>query len=288
VKSLNSINYNNMDLYSKVCFDCSKLITNRYSTSFSLGIKMFSRDLRAPIYAIYGFVRFADEIVDTFHDKDKERLLQEFRSDTYRAINDEISLNPVLHCFQDVVNSYQIPHDLIDAFLDSMEMDLNKTIYNNADLAKYIYGSAEVVGLMCLKVFLNGDQEAYERLRPYACALGAAFQKINFLRDMKSDFLDRGRVYFPNVDFNMFTESDKSNIEKDIEADFEMAFKGIKQLPSSARLGVYCAYKYYLNLFFKIRALPAETVTERRIRVSDKRKLYLLTTSAFQSKLGLI
>jgi len=249
---------------------------------------MFSRNLRAPIYAIYGFVRFADEIVDTFHDKDKERLLQEFREDTYRAINDEISLNPVLHCFQDVVNTYQIPHDLIDAFLDSMEMDLNKTIYNNADLAKYIYGSAEVVGLMCLKVFLNGDQEEYERLRPYACALGAAFQKINFLRDMKSDFLDRGRVYFPNVDFNMFTESDKAYIEKDIEADFEMAFRGIKQLPSSARLGVYCAYKYYLNLFYKIRALPAETVTERRIRVSDKRKLYLLTTSAFQSKLGLI
>jgi len=288
VKSLNSTKYNRMDLYSKVCFDCSKLITNRYSTSFSLGIKMFSKELRAPIYAIYGFVRFADEIVDTFHDKDKARLLTDFRKETYRAICDQISLNPVLHCFQEVVNKYDIPHELIDAFLDSMEMDLNKTIYNNADLAKYIYGSAEVVGLMCLKVFLNGEQQEYERLKPFACALGAAFQKINFLRDMKSDFLDRGRIYFPNVDFHQFTEEEKAGIEKDIEQDFVMAFKGIRQLPSSARLGVYCAYKYYLNLFYKIRALPAETITERRVRVSDKRKLYLLTTSAFQSKLGLI
>jgi phytoene synthase len=277
-----------MDLYSKVCYDCSKLITRQYSTSFSLGIRMFSAELRDPIYAIYGFVRFADEIVDTFHDKDKEKLLRDFREETFKAILEGISLNPVLHTFQQVVNKYNIGHDLIIAFLDSMEMDLLKTVYSKQDLDKYIYGSAEVVGLMCLCVFLNGDKAEYERLRPYACALGAAFQKINFLRDMKSDFSERGRVYFPDIDFHRFTETDKKEIEADIEHDFNMAFKGIVQLPSSSRLGVYCAYKYYLNLFYKIRRAPAETITEKRIRVSDKRKIYLLTTSAVQNKFGLL
>lgn len=277
-----------MDLFSKVCFDCSKLITNNYSTSFSLGIRMFSKELRAPIYAIYGFVRFADEIVDTFHDKDKAKLLTDFRIDTFRAIEDKISLNPVLHCFQEVVNKYEIDHGLIIAFLDSMEMDLNKTIYNAADLNKYIYGSAEVVGLMCLKVFLNGNKEEYEYLASQACALGAAFQKINFLRDMKSDFEERGRVYFPDIDFNNFSQSEKNEIEEDIEKDFQNGYQGIIKLPSTSRLGVYCAYKYYLNLFYKIKRLPPHSVIESRIRVSDKRKLYLLTTSAFQNKLGMI
>lgn len=277
-----------MDLYSKVCYDCSKLITRQYSTSFSLGIRMFSRELRSPIYAIYGFVRFADEIVDTFHDKDKQKLLTEFRSETFKAIYEGISLNPVLHTFQQVVNQYRIGHDLITAFLDSMEMDLHKTVYHKQDLDRYIYGSAEVVGLMCLRVFLNGNDEEYEKLRPYACALGAAFQKINFLRDMKSDFQERGRVYFPDIDFHRFTEQEKVEIEADIEKDFAMAYKGIVQLPASSRLGVYCAYKYYLNLFYKIRSLPATVVTEKRIRVSDKRKIYLLTTSAVQNKFGLL
>ena len=277
-----------MDLYSKVCFDCSRLITNQYSTSFSLGIRMFSKELRLPVYAIYGFVRFADEIVDTFHDKDKNKLLADFRNDTFTAIEEKISLNPVLHAFQDVVNKYQIDHGLIDSFLESMRMDLDKTIYDSADLNKYIYGSAEVVGLMCLNVFLNGDSQEFDRLKPYACALGAAFQKINFLRDMKSDFQERGRVYFPDINFHNFSELDKQQIENDIQNDFSVAYEGIVQLPTSSRLGVYCAYKYYLNLFYKIKALPASTVIQKRIRVSDKRKLYLLTTSAFENKFGLL
>jgi phytoene synthase len=277
-----------MDLYSKVCYDCSKLITNSYSTSFSLGIRMFSSELRLPIYAIYGFVRFADEIVDTFHDKDKARLLSDFRIDTFRAISDKISLNPVLNCFQEVVHNYNIEHHLIEAFLDSMEMDLNKTIFNEVDLSKYIYGSAEVVGLMCLKVFLKGNNNEYDQLKGAAQALGSAFQKINFLRDMKSDYLERGRVYFPNVNFDNFTQEEKTIIENDIEAEFKRGYEGILKLPKSSRLGVYCAYKYYLNLFYKIRALSANVVKEQRIRVSDKRKIYLLTTSAFQNKFGMI
>jgi phytoene synthase len=277
-----------MDLYSKVCFECSKLITHRYSTSFTLGIKMFSQELRAPIYAIYGFVRFADEIVDTFHDHDKSKLLEEFKMETFKAIDQKISLNPVLHCFQDVVNEFKIDKDLIEAFLDSMEMDLHKSIYDKSDLNKYIYGSAEVVGLMCLKVFLNGDDNKYQELKPYAQALGSAFQKINFLRDMKSDYQERGRVYFPDVDFNNFNQVEKEKIEIDIAEDFTKGLEGIKKLPSSARLGVYCAYKYYINLFYKIRNSSATLVMQKRIRVSDKRKLYLLTTSAFENKLGLI
>jgi phytoene/squalene synthetase len=249
---------------------------------------MFSQELRAPIYAIYGFVRFADEIVDTFHDHDKSKLLEEFKMETYKAIDQKISLNPVLHCFQEVVNEFQIDKDLIEAFLCSMEMDLHKSIYDKSDLNKYIYGSAEVVGLMCLKVFLNGDDFKYQELKPYAQALGSAFQKINFLRDMKSDYQERGRVYFPDVDFNNFNQVEKEKIEMDIAEDFTKGLEGIKRLPSSARLGVYCAYKYYINLFYKIRNSSATLVMQKRIRVSDKRKLYLLTTSAFENKLGLI
>lgn len=280
-----------MDLFSQVSFECSKLITKRYSTSFSLGIRMFSKELRQPIYAIYGFVRFADEIVDTFHDKDKADLLSEFRKETFKAINNQISLNPVLHSFQQVVNAYSIDQELIHAFLDSMQMDLDKTIYfDESDYKKYIFGSAEVVGLMCLRVFLrdNGNSEEYEKLKPFACALGSAFQKINFLRDMKSDYEERGRVYFPGINFKHFTENDKKAIEDDIQKEFSESFYGIKQLPNSSRLGVYCAYKYYINLFYKIKGLPAAIITERRIRVSDKRKLYLLTTSAFQNHFGLL
>ncbi len=241
-----------------------------------------------PVYAIYGFVRFADEIVDTFHDKDKKDLLSDFRNDTYKAINAKISLNPVLHAFQEVVNKFNIDHQLIDAFLNSMQMDLDKTIYDKKDLDDYIYGSAEVVGLMCLKVFLNGDHHEYEKLKPYACALGAAFQKINFLRDMKSDFQERGRVYFPDINFHNFSEHENKEIEKNMKYEFIVAYKGIVELPRSSRLGVYCAYKYFLNLFYKIKALPADTIIQRRIRVSDKRKLYLLTTSALENRFGLL
>lgn len=277
-----------MELYSKVCFECSKLITERYSTSFSLGIKMFSRELRLPICAIYGFVRFADEIVDTFHNEDRMLLLNEFKLDTYKAIKNKISLNPVLHSFQEVVNSCSIPLEYIDAFLESMEMDLFENKYDEALLKKYIYGSAEVVGLMCLKVFLTKDTEKYEELKDYARFLGSAFQKINFLRDIKSDYEERQRIYFPNINFNSFSDEDKKIIEKDIEFEFEEALKGILKLPRSSRFGVYTAYIYYINLFKKIKATTASNIANKRIRVSDKRKIYLLTTSAIKFKLNLI
>ncbi|MBK9255204.1 MAG: phytoene/squalene synthase family protein [Saprospiraceae bacterium] len=277
-----------MELYSKVCFECNKIITNQYSTSFSLGIRMFSSHLRSPIYAIYGFVRFADEIVDTFHDHDKETLLKDFRIETFKAIDQRLSLNPVLHSFQEVVHKYNIDTHLIEAFLDSMEMDLFQNIYDKKDLDKYIYGSAEVVGLMCLHVFLDGNKNEYENLKPFAKSLGSAFQKINFLRDMKSDYEERGRVYFPDVNFHHFQEEDKKLIEADIQKEFDYAYLGIVKLPKSSRLGVYTAFKYYINLFNKIKALPAATITERRIRVSDKRKIYLLTTSAIKFNFNLI
>lgn len=276
-----------MDIYSKVCLDCSRLITHSYSTSFTLGIKMFDKSLRAPIYAIYGFVRFADEIVDTFLNKDKSALLKDFWSDTFKAIEAKVSLNPVLHAFQEVVHQYKIPSDLIIAFLESMEMDLENKVYNEDTYKKYIYGSAEVVGLMCLKVFVRGDEAEYEKLKVHAIALGSAFQKVNFLRDMKSDYNERGRVYFPNVDYLNFTQCDKRKIEEDIQKDFDLAYQGIIRLPKTSRLGVFCAYRYYNNLLFKIKALPPEIVLEKRIRVSDKRKIYLLTISAFKNKFGL-
>ena len=277
-----------MDLFSKVSLDCSKLITTSYSTSFSMGIRLFASEFRAPVYALYGFVRFADEIVDTFHDSDKQRLLSEFRQDTLKAIHDKLSLNPVLHSFQNVVHTYDIPSDLIEAFLESMEMDLTWSRFTQEEYEKYIYGSAEVVGLMCLKIFLKGNHSEYERLKPFAQALGSAFQTINFLRDIRSDFFERGRVYFPGVNYHTFSDEQKQQIEQDILADFEKAYTGIVQLPREVRLGVYCAYKYYINLFHKIRKTSFSTLTEKRVRVSDKRKLFLLTTSAFQNSFGML
>ncbi len=277
-----------MKLYDKTCGECSELITKRYSTSFSLGIRVFSEELRAPIYAIYGFVRFADEIVDTFHEHDKAVLLQRFREDTYRAIEEGISLNPVLHTFQQVVREYGIGRDLIDPFLDSMEMDLHFSNYKDSLYKTYIYGSAEVVGLMCLKVFCKGNEAEYERLKPHACSLGAAFQKINFLRDMKSDYDERGRVYFPGVDYMKFDNRQKAQIEADIKADFDHAYEGIVQLPRGARLGVYLAYVYYTKLFTKIKNAPAAQVVEERIRVNDGRKLYLLCSSAVRHQFNMM
>ncbi|SEQ32266.1 phytoene/squalene synthase family protein [Neolewinella agarilytica] len=275
-------------LYQEVCRECASLITRRYSTSFSLGIRVFDKPLRAPIYGIYGFVRFADEIVDTFHDKDKATLLERFRQDTYLALEEGISLNPVLQAFQEVANRYNIGRDLIDPFLDSMAMDLDFSRYHDDLYKEYIYGSAEVVGLMCLKVFVDGDEAEYERLKDSACALGSAFQKINFLRDIKSDYEERGRVYFPGVDYNNFTAEVKAEIEADIKADFDFALTGIKQLPGSARLGVYLAYVYYTKLFQKIKNSPATRVAEERIRVADGRKVYLLATSAVRARFGLL
>lgn len=275
-------------LYDKTCIECSQLITNRYSTSFSMGIRVFDKKFRDPIYSIYGFVRFADEIVDTFHEFNKSELLQRFREDTYRAIEEGISLNPVLHAFQQVVREYNIDLDLIEAFLKSMEMDLHFHNYEDSLYKEYIYGSAEVVGLMCLKVFCQGDEANYNKLKDTACALGSAFQKINFLRDMKSDFDERGRVYFPGVDFNKFDNEQKAIIEQDIKADFDYAYTGIVQLPKGARFGVYLAYIYYINLFQKIKNSSALLVKKERIRVHDSRKVYLLFSSAIRARLNLL
>lgn len=273
-------------LFDDTALECSKLITQRYSTSFTLGIKTLCKDLHKPIYGIYGFVRYADEIVDTFHDKDKKRLLEKFRQDTYTAIEEGISMNPVLHGFQLIVNKYHIETELIEAFLKSMAMDLDFATYNDSKYKEYIYGSAEVVGLMCLRVFCNGNKEKYEQLKYAACKLGSAFQKVNFLRDLKSDFEDRGRVYFPGVDFKTFNTTVKSEIESDIEKDFDEALIGINQLPRGAKLGVKIAYLYYLKLFYKIKSLSPETITQRRIRIPNTRKFALLIGTYFGYKVG--
>lgn len=277
-----------MDLYNNSCEECSRLITNRYSTSFSLGIKMFDKKFRAPIYNIYGFVRFADEIVDTFHHHNKYELIRDFRKSTHEAIDNGISLNPVLHSFQKTVREYNIGKDLIDAFLDSMEMDLDKTSYEWHMYNQYIYGSAEVVGLMCLKVFVKNNIDEYNKLSSPARKLGSAFQKINFLRDIKSDYEERGRTYFPGVDYLEFNNESKSEIEKDIEADFEAGYQGILELPKGSRLGVYLAYIYYINLFKKIKQSSASKLAEERIRIRDSKKFYLLASSAVKNSLNLI
>ncbi len=277
-----------IELYHKSCSECSQLITNNYSTSFSMGIRLFDKKFRKPIYGIYAFVRFADEIVDTFHQHNKEKLLAKFRQDTYDAVADKISLNPVLQAYQEVVNKYDIDQSLTDAFLDSMAMDLDYKNYQDDLYKKYIYGSAEVVGLMCLKVFCEGDEKAYERLRNSACSLGSAFQKLNFLRDMKSDYQERGRVYFPGVDFNHFSAKDKAFIEADIKADFDHAYQGIVQLPEGAKFGVYLAYVYYQNLFKKIRNSSVQHVKKDRIRVNDAKKLFLLFRAGLKNSLNLI
>jgi phytoene synthase len=277
-----------MDLYTKTCLECSEKITRRYSTSFSLGIRCFEKKFRAPICAIYGFVRFADEIVDTFHDQDKADLLEKYKSETYLAIQKKISLNPVLHAFQQVVNEYNIEIELIEAFLKSMEMDLYNNTYARDGYNEYIYGSAEVVGLMCLRVFCENNDELYQSLVEPARSLGSAFQKVNFLRDLKSDFNERGRVYFPGVDFKKFDIDSKNKIEEDIKLDFEKAYEGILRLPSGTRFGVYMAYKYYTKLFDKIRKSSVEHVKSDRIRVNDSHKIILLLSSAVKSKLNLL
>ena len=277
-----------IELFHESCEACSKLVTNNYSTSFSLGIKMFAKELRQPIHNIYGFVRFADEIVDTFHEHDKELLSKEFRKDTMSALDRGLSLNPILHAFQRTVLEYGIDRSLITAFLDSMDMDLYKTTFDQAEYEKYIYGSAEVIGLMCLKVFVNGDNTEYKKLSPAARQLGSAFQKINFLRDISSDYHERGRVYFPEVDFNSFDSNSKLDIEKGIQDEFDLALDGIRNLPQGAKLGVYVAYKYYTRLLKKIQKCTAAEVREQRIRVGDSHKLLLLSTSALKYQLRAI
>ena len=275
-------------LYNTTCQECSQLITNRYSTSFSAGIKAFDPSIRAPIYAIYGFVRFADEIVDTFHDYPQATLFYKFKEDTGHAIEERISLNPVLNAFQEVVHTYGIEKDLIVAFLDSMEMDLTQQAYTPEGYEEYIYGSAEVVGLMCLHVFCNGDNVLYNKLKKSASRLGAAFQKINFLRDLKSDFEERGRVYFPGVDFERFTAEDKAKIEHDILQDFKEGYIGIVQLPNTSRFGVYLAYVYYFSLFKKIKQTPSHMVQEKRIRVNNFEKMMLRVQSSVRMKFNML
>ena len=267
---------------------CSKMTTELYSTSFSSAIKLLHKDLRTPIYNIYGFVRFADEIVDTFHDHDKQTLLAEFKKDTYTAIERRISLNPVLHSFQLTVNEFNIDTALVEAFFKSMEWDLTKDRYDAAGYAAYIYGSAEVVGLMCLYVFCEGDQALFEKLKPAAQALGAAFQKVNFLRDVKADYQELHRTYFPEADFRNFTPGMKQQIEADIAADFAQAYEGILQLPVKARFGVYVAYKYYQSLFRKIQKAQPHKILEQRIRIPDFYKAFILVKASLRTQLNLL
>ncbi len=276
------------ELYDKVSIKCSRVTTRSYSTSFSLGIRCLGRELRDPVYAIYGFVRFADEIVDTFHEYDKHQLLKRFKEDTYRSIDEKISTNPILNSFQITVHHFKIDRILVDQFLHSMEMDLNQKSHSQETFKEYILGSAEVVGLMCLRVFCNGNTELYMKLKPYAMSLGSAFQKINFLRDLNADFNGMGRSYFPNIDLSKFDDSSKKLIEESIATDFHHGYEGIKQLPKSARFGVYVAYVYYLALFKKIKNTPSEKVLQSRIRIRNRHKARLLAYSYFKHQLNML
>jgi len=277
-----------LTLYDEISLKCSREVTCGYSTSFSLGIKMLAPRHRHAVYAIYGFVRLADEIVDTFFDQRQREMFDRFRRDTAEAVTDRISTNPVLNSFQWAVNKYKIDNEFIDAFLWSMEMDLDKKNHDQESYKEYIYGSAEAVGLMCLRVFCYDDPERFNRLKEPARKLGSAFQKVNFLRDIGSDYVVRGRIYFPGVDFNKFTVEDKKMIENDIAAEFRDALTGIRKLDRGSRRGVYLAYSYYLALFSKIRNTPPEQVTGRRFRISDGRKLLLLLKAVIFDITGLI
>lgn len=275
-------------LYNHVSIESSKLITKNYSTSFSLGIKFLSKQFQEPIYSIYGFVRIADEIVDTFHEGPQAELLAEFRQDTLNAIERRISTNPVLHAFQKVVHEFNIELDLIHTFLDSMEMDLTKVFYNKSKYEQYILGSAEVVGLMCLRVFVNNDQKLYEELKPFAMKLGSAFQKINFLRDLKEDYQELGRVYFPEVEMEHFSDEIKKQLEQEIAEDFKLGYEGILKLPKSSRFGVYVAYIYYHKLLKSIETKPAQMLLIQRIRIPNHKKYALFFKSYLKHSFNLL
>ena len=275
-------------LFHNVSHECSKIVTLRYSTSFSSAIKLLQKDLRQPIFNIYGFVRFADEIVDTFHGHNKQGLLEAFKKEAFDAMERKISLNPILNSFQKTVNDYKIDHELIHAFFRSMESDLTQSQYDRQGYDQYIYGSAEVVGLMCLNIFCEGNKKLYEKLKQPARALGAAFQKLNFLRDMNADFNDLSRIYFPGCDFHNFSESDKLRIEHDIEKDFKNAHQGILMLPVKARFGVYVAYKYYYSLFNKIKSTQPHHILQKRIRIPGYRKACIVFRASVKNGLGLI
>ena len=278
------------ELFDQTSHNCSKLVTKSYSTSFSLAVNMLSPSIRTDIYNIYGFVRFADEIVDTFHDYDKEVLMANFERDYYLAKEQGISLNPILNSFQQTVNKYKISNDMVQAFLKSMKADLHKTEYQTkAEYDEYIYGSADVVGLMCLKVFVNGDDDKYNELKDAAMRLGSAFQKVNFLRDLKADYEDLNRSYFPNVDLGQLNAASKQIIIDEIEADFDYAYtEGILKLPVEAKFGVYMAYRYYRRLLKKLKSVPSEKIMDTRIRISDPMKINLLARSYVKYKLNII
>ena len=275
-------------LFDKVSRHCSALTTKAYSTSFSLGIRLLAPELRGPIHAVYGFVRFADEIVDTFHDFDKATLFDRFKADTYRAIEERISLNPILNSFQWAFHAYDMDLAHVDKFLESMERDLDQTAYDREGYDDYIVGSAEVVGLMCLSVFVKGDKAQYDALLPHARSLGAAFQKINFLRDIRADWAGLGRTYFPGLDLDGFDREAKRSIEAEIKADFDHAYQGIIRLPKTARLGVYMAYIYYTRLFRKIQRLPHSRIMEDRIRIPNRQKAALLVGSYVRHQFNLL
>lgn len=275
-------------LFDELAYKVSQAVTEKYSTSFSLGILALKPSIRPAIYAIYGYVRLADEIVDSFHGYDKARLLQRFKTETWGAMEEGISLNPILQSFQQTVERFAIDKKLIEQFLHSMEMDLKQIDYNSDLYKEYIVGSAEVVGLMCLHVFVKGDKESFEDLKPYAMKLGSAFQKVNFLRDLKDDYHLLGRTYFPSIDMHIFNNRIKGEIEQEIEAEFKEALIGIKELPSSARFGVYLAYKYYLSLLRKIKDTPAEKILNQRVRIPNSQKLSLAMRSYLQYKMAII
>lgn len=275
-------------VFDQISQDMSKMTTRKYSTSFSLGIRFLHSDMHKPIYSIYGFVRFADEIVDSFHGFNKRELLSKFKKDTYLAIINKISLNPILNSFQWVVNKYNIPMDLIETFLNSMEMDLEKEKYDQMNYETYILGSAEVVGLMCLKVFVEGNDAMYEQLKPRAMKLGSAFQKINFLRDLSQDYNELGRTYFPGINIEEFDNRIKKEIEEDIAIDFHEGYLGILQLPKKSRFGVYMAYKYYFKLFKKIKKSSPSSILTERVRIPNYRKARILFTSYVRHNLNLL
>jgi phytoene synthase len=276
------------ELYDKVSIQCSELTTLAYSTSFSIGVRCLAKELRNPIYSIYGFVRFADEIVDTFHDYNKRELLSRFKQETFRSIEERISLNPILNSFQSTVRRYEIEHSLIEQFLKSMEMDLVVLEHDKTSFDEYIFGSAEAVGLMCLRVFCQGNKQVYNDLKDYAMHLGSAFQKVNFLRDLQADFVGMGRNYFPGLQMERFDDNSKRKIEESINADLVEGFKGIKKLPRSSRFGVYVAYVYYLALFNKIRNTPSEMIFNTRISIRKRQKATLLAYSYVKHQLNLI
>lgn len=275
-------------LFDELAYEVSKKTTEKYSTSFSLGILALKPTIRKSIYAIYGYVRLADEIVDSFHGYDKEKLLNRLKAETETALVEGISLNPILQSFQETVREYNIDRKLIDQFLHSMSMDLHKVDYNSDLYNEYIYGSAEVVGLMCLHVFTEGNRKQFDELQPFAMKLGSAFQKINFLRDLKDDYQTLGRSYFPNVDMELFDTDIKYQIEKEIEEEFTEALVGIKKLPNSSKFGVYLAYKYYLLLFSKIKKKSPVEILSNRTRVPNAEKAYVALKSYLRYKVAIL